>query len=395
MIKKNNIISVEYRYNPKNSMSVDWYIGRRCNYDCSYCSAFLHDNKSPHMNIEVMKNFVDVVYNKFEKNVLWSLTGGEPTVHPKFHELIEYIKIKKGCEHLSITTNGSIPVSKFLEYYEILDSITFSLHFEYIHDKIEEYYEKVIKLEEFRLRHNEKSNNYKNLIVRFMVLNKYFDKIMYFYDKIKGKINTIELRYIRLPAIEERTKPKQINFIQNYHKIKSRNNEIYEKIKDFEFEVKDNKEIIVTSEDYQNDQIKEDNIIYTEEQKAEINKKYNEIPEDQKKLNVFYEENGEIKKTNMHYNYFCFNRYNNFKNWLCYAGSRHIKIDPDGNIFVGSCHFGGKLGNIKNGDIRILDYPIRCKRNKCTDNLDLKILKIKDWKYSEIVERMKNECSQI
>lgn len=387
VISKNNIIAVEYRYNFKNSMSVDWYIGRRCNFDCSYCSAFLHDNKSPHMNIEKMKNFVNLIYERFKENVLWSLTGGEPTVHPNFYDLIDYIKNKKGCEHISITTNGSVSLEKFLFYYEILDSITLSLHFEYIHDRIEEYYEKIIRLEEYRKEYNIKNKRYKNLIVRFMVLNSYFDQIMKFYERIKDKINTIEMRYVRLPAIENRTKEKQKNFIEKHDKISDIENTIYEKIKDFKYIEKEN-EIHVISEDYQKQKVKEDNIIYTEEQKKKINMLYDEIPNDQKKLNVWYENDKEIEKTNMHYNYFCFNRYNNFQDWLCWAGSRHIKIDPDGNIFVGSCHFGGRLGNLNNDNFYILDKPLICKRNKCSDNLDLKILKVKNWKY---YKKIKNE----
>ena len=30
-------------------ISVQWFIGKRCNYDCSYCSPFIHDNYSSHI----------------------------------------------------------------------------------------------------------------------------------------------------------------------------------------------------------------------------------------------------------------------------------------------------------------------------------------------------------
>ena len=35
---------------------VEWFMGRRCNYDCSYCSALEHDNISPHVKFEDIQN---------------------------------------------------------------------------------------------------------------------------------------------------------------------------------------------------------------------------------------------------------------------------------------------------------------------------------------------------
>jgi len=40
-----------------NVFQVTWDIGRRCNYDCSYCPAHRHDNFSPHATLEeLIKN---------------------------------------------------------------------------------------------------------------------------------------------------------------------------------------------------------------------------------------------------------------------------------------------------------------------------------------------------
>ena len=33
--------------------------GKRCNYDCSYCPAEIHDNFSKHTDIKILKNAVD------------------------------------------------------------------------------------------------------------------------------------------------------------------------------------------------------------------------------------------------------------------------------------------------------------------------------------------------
>jgi MoaA/NifB/PqqE/SkfB family radical SAM enzyme len=62
------------------------------------------------------------------KPIRLSFTGGEPTVHPKFKELIQYCKHKE-ITWISVTTNGTLPH----EFYSSLavDQLVFSLHLEY------------------------------------------------------------------------------------------------------------------------------------------------------------------------------------------------------------------------------------------------------------------------
>jgi MoaA/NifB/PqqE/SkfB family radical SAM enzyme len=62
------------------------------------------------------------------KPIRLSFTGGEPTVHPRFEELINYCK-NQGVSWISITTNGT----RKDEWYANLrvDQIVFSLHMEY------------------------------------------------------------------------------------------------------------------------------------------------------------------------------------------------------------------------------------------------------------------------
>ena len=72
---------VEHLYEDvRQSTKIEWNIGKRCNYDCSYCPAEIHDNFSEHTDIEILKNTVDVI-SKMNKPRI-SFTGGEPCVHP-------------------------------------------------------------------------------------------------------------------------------------------------------------------------------------------------------------------------------------------------------------------------------------------------------------------------
>jgi MoaA/NifB/PqqE/SkfB family radical SAM enzyme len=73
---------VESRWGHQTSIHVEWNIGKRCNLDCGYCPAEIHDNFSPHTNIDTM---TAAIYKlaELDKPIRLSLTGGEPTVHPK------------------------------------------------------------------------------------------------------------------------------------------------------------------------------------------------------------------------------------------------------------------------------------------------------------------------
>lgn len=122
------MFKVVNRWGHENSVKVEWNLGKRCNYDCSYCPSIIHDNYSPHTDIEVLKSTVNKL-NEIGKPIRISLTGGEPTVHPKIEELIFHIKYKE--MYLSITTNGTRTSDFYYSQGRIIDQYVFSLHFEH------------------------------------------------------------------------------------------------------------------------------------------------------------------------------------------------------------------------------------------------------------------------
>lgn len=113
-----------------NAIEVLWNVGKRCNFNCSYCNIELHDNFSSHLSLEVCKKTIDTLLSKTDKKLFISLTGGEPTVNPKFIEIIKYMK-DKGVDHISLTTNGSRTKDFYLGILQYLDNIIFSYHMEY------------------------------------------------------------------------------------------------------------------------------------------------------------------------------------------------------------------------------------------------------------------------
>jgi MoaA/NifB/PqqE/SkfB family radical SAM enzyme len=121
------MFKVTSRWPHQGSIKIEWNLGKRCNYDCSYCPASIHDNSSPHTDIEILKATVDKLMT-LGKPIRLSFTGGEPTVHPKFKELIKYCN-HVGVSWISVTTNGTLPY----EFYASLDvnQLLFSIHLEY------------------------------------------------------------------------------------------------------------------------------------------------------------------------------------------------------------------------------------------------------------------------
>ena len=107
-----------------DSVKIEWNLGKRCNLDCTYCPPEIHDLVSKHTRLDILINAVDEI-GKI-KNARISFTGGEPTVHPAFEDLLDYARSK--VKWLSLTTNGT----RTIDFYERIpvNYIVFSLHFE-------------------------------------------------------------------------------------------------------------------------------------------------------------------------------------------------------------------------------------------------------------------------
>ena len=123
----NRMFSVKSRWPHQDSIKVEWNLGKRCNYDCGYCPSSIHDNSSPHTDIAILKSAVDKLMT-LGKPIRLSFTGGEPTVHPDFEEIINYCK-HVGISWISVTTNGTRKPAWYVK--QRVDQYVFSLHFEH------------------------------------------------------------------------------------------------------------------------------------------------------------------------------------------------------------------------------------------------------------------------
>ena len=118
------------RTHASTQKQIYWEIGRRCNYDCSYCWPWIHNNTDPHKSLEELMTATKLIEAKFTKGekVNFIISGGEPTVNKHFLDWLRYLN---SCgHHVSLHSNGS----RLPDYYrEVIyfGDLNLSVHFEF------------------------------------------------------------------------------------------------------------------------------------------------------------------------------------------------------------------------------------------------------------------------
>jgi len=119
-----------FHENNDKRIKVEWQFSKRCNFDCSYCSKYLHDNKSQFRSFDDYTRAVDKLMAATNKKVWLSFSGGEACIYPHLKDLLRYCR-GVGVEFLSVCSNGSRGVDYYVDLMEELDNIIISCHFEY------------------------------------------------------------------------------------------------------------------------------------------------------------------------------------------------------------------------------------------------------------------------
>lgn len=89
-----------------------------CNLSCPTCFANSCPEKSNHLSLEQIEKMLDLaVANEIKPSVV-QISGGEPTIHPQFFEILKMAKARP-IQHLLINTNG-IKIAKEVGFAERL-----------------------------------------------------------------------------------------------------------------------------------------------------------------------------------------------------------------------------------------------------------------------------------
>lgn len=123
---------------------VSWILGRFCNYNCSYCWPYANGRVKDHRPTELCLSTIDEIKRQARENGFnsfhFSLSGGEPTFHPGFLDIIEHLANDKPNTNFTSThmTSNCSQNMKFFEKYvhhvKKLDqvAVTASFHIEHL-----------------------------------------------------------------------------------------------------------------------------------------------------------------------------------------------------------------------------------------------------------------------
>jgi organic radical activating enzyme len=138
---EDTIIGID-RFGKARMSEVHFHIGRRCNYDCTYCpgpeqtDGGIHDNFSPHLTLDEFKHCLKLLHPHLptEPHRRLYITGGEPTINPMLPEFVKHA-ISDGYE-VRISTNGTAGERRYTELLNMGAMLEVSLHVEFTIDKV-------------------------------------------------------------------------------------------------------------------------------------------------------------------------------------------------------------------------------------------------------------------
>jgi organic radical activating enzyme len=342
----------------KDLFTVSWLLGRYCNYRCSYCWPYARSDSKDHRPTELCLKTIDEIkrqarernFNSFH----FSLSGGEPTFHPGYIDILNYLNDdvdNTNYTSVHMTSNMSRPLKWFEEKYCPAvskfhrASITASLHTEHVDtpEKMQEFADKLILCQEYDVQVTI------NMVMVPEWFERDFDNALFFHDQ---GINV---------TLKPQSDPTASRVVDGYtpEMLKRLHNGMPQRA------FTETKAALAKKVKRPEPRFfKTPDPIYQEAQSKIPQHFQVEFIDKEKK--IWYMDQAE------RFNAFNFNK---FKGWECSSGYRGIIIrEPDGSIKRSySCH-DAPIGNIETG-FKLFDGPKPCISESCVSSADSKIPK--------------------
>ena len=325
--------------NYKNhAFRVHWRIGNFCNYDCSYCKPiFKNGGTDSFVPLELAKQVVDGIIEQLpDRDISFYFSGGEPTAHPNFLELIDYTN-SKNCMS-GLITNGSRSVSFHRQLAERLSNIiTFTFHAE--STKPQRFFENIAVYPKA------------SSIILVPMNEDHWDTCVEVFEKLFNEGYTV------FPKV----------MIKNFGLSKKATPHEYTPERQaYMNEIND---MVSNSFRYERDVQDASDAVYS---KARIVRK-NPFVASSRFIDVYHDD-GFVEALTP-YQLMLQNKLDTV-GMHCYGGVEHINITHAGRVFKASCHQDGIIGNIyKNARFKIPKQPTICTQHQCWCVDDLKITK--------------------
>lgn len=298
---------MEITSNVPDAITVSWALTSNCNYACWYCHPTFHDNKNGFPDYDKAIEFVKTLKQQHPSLIFIELIGGEPSLWPR---LIDFcIEVSNlGNIFLQIGTNLSRTPRYWKDFTK--QNLENNVLLEVSHHA--ELSDDDIFIENLRIL---SQKHYVN--VSFMLDIEHCEKSINLFNKIKKENIKISGRFKPLRSIDGHNDG---NFAQKYT--------------DYHYNIIKNLKLNLSND---------------------IN-----VPELPDK--IFYIDNN--IKTNVDLPSLIVDKKNSYLGWKCAAGSKRFVIESNGNIMP--CGFVHKsLGNINQGNFKILNDYITCTINYC------------------------------
>lgn len=339
----------------RDLFNVSWLLGRYCNYNCSYCWPYARSDEKDHRPLSLLISTMDQIKKQARENGFnsfhFSFSGGEPTLHPGYLELLKHYSNEAGSNYQSchMTSNISPGIGWFKKYVEVTKnlnrvSVTASWHREF--GVKEDFRDRLIFLQE---------NDVHVTINMVMVpewFERYYEEALFFHD---AGINV---------TLKPQSDPTASRVVNGYtdEQLKLLYNGMPQR--DYTAARMQEKGAVSKRPKPKTD-FKKMRIERGDSQSVPQSMQIEMIDSTGKK---WYMDQAE------RFNAFNFNK---FKGWSCNAGFQGIVIrEPDGNIKRSySCH-DEPIGHIEKG-FDILTKPRNCITPTCVSSVDSKIPKEK------------------
>lgn len=315
---------------------VTWVINDICTYNCRYCPPALHNGKNHKYDWEYIEPFLDKLFETYaqDRSLIFSISGGEPTLSPFFPELVK--KIYDNGGYTGITTNLA-RTERFIEEnfkYLVYACCSFHPAMEFPKDTAELFLDKIKVVEKVTFP-----------AVRIMMDPLFWNETLEFIERVKNETTAkIELVYIEEQYGNSKDKlaeipytKEQLEYINKFQVIDSR---------------------------WKQSEVVEHTGVYRRPENDEVS--------------IYFEDDTEEKMTTPQS--YINNGQTNFFNYTCQIGKESLFIHQSGLIRRGNCMVGGWIGNLDNWkdiDWKDLARPVKCSVSKCHCGADVQITK---WK---------------
>lgn len=342
----------------KDIFTVSWLLGRFCNYRCSYCWPYARSDSKDHRPTELCLKTIDEIksqarernFNSFH----FSLSGGEPTFHPGYIDILNYLNDdvdNTNYTSIHMTSNMSRSLRWFKdEYCPAVSkfhraSITASLHTEHVDtpEKMQDFADKLILCQQHDVQ----------VTINMVMVPEWFDSdfenALFFHNQ---GIN-VTLKPQSDPTASRVVDGYTPEMLKRLHNGMPQRAFTEDKSKQAKLVKRPEPKFYKTPDP-----------IYQDAQ-SKIPQHF-QVEFRDKEHKIWYMDQAE------RFNAFNFNK---FKGWECSSGYRGIIIrEPDGSIKRSYSCSDVPLGNIETG-FQLFDGPKPCISESCVSSADSKIPK--------------------